>query len=166
MELHRSVTQIWNRVNNGDAAYDLIKRQLDVVVNSIDLLTALINSVYGHTSIMPDALGVNADHDRRYITRGEVDYFDTKRITSLDSPYALSIYDEVIFCNTNIGAITVNLPEGKAGLGYRIINCGSSYNDVTVVPYGVELLDGINSPKTLSDGSVIDLCYEKIEGWW
>lgn len=165
-ELHRSVTQIWNRVNNGDTAYDELNGKIKAILDTITLLTALVNSVYGHTSIMPDTLGLNPDHDRRYITRGEVDYWDTTRLVAADSPYTVLIYDEVIFCDTDGGAITVNLPEGRPGLGFRIINCGSSLNDVTVNPYGSELLDGINTSKTLSDSSVIDICYETTEGWW
>lgn len=165
-ELHRSVTQIWNRVNKGDTAYDEIKSQIDALIDNIELLTALVNSVYGHTSIMPDTLGLNPDHDRRYITRGEVDYWDTTRLVAADSPYTALLYDEVIFCDTDAGAITINLPEGRRGLGYRVINCGSSGNDVTITPDGSELIDGINASKTLSDSSVIDLCYETIEGWW
>lgn len=165
-ELHRSVTQIWNRVNQGDTAYKGLKDQIDELLYSIDLVTSLIHSVYAHTSIMPDVLGINPDHDRRYITRTEVDYWDTKRLVVADSPYTALIYDEVIFCDTDTGAITVNLPVGRNGLGYRIINCGSSLNDVTVVPDGLELLDGLNASKTLSDGSVVDLCYETTEGWW
>lgn len=166
VELHRSVTQIWNRVNSGDSAYDELRAQISSILDSIDLVTALINSVYAHTSIMPDTTGINPDHDRRYITRTEVDYWDTKRLIASDSPYTVLIYDEVIFCNTDAGAITINLPEIRRGLGYRIINCGSSLNDVSVVPYGAELLDGVNSPKTLSDGSILDICGEPTEGWW
>lgn len=165
-ELHRSVTQIWNRVNSGDTAYDELRARIDAVLDEINLLTALVNALYTHTSIMPDTLGLNPDHDRRYITRTEVDYWDTKRLVFADSPYTVLLYDEVIFCDTDGGAITLNLPEGRNGLGYRIINCGSSLNDVTVVPDGTELLDGVNASKTLSDGSVVDLCYETTEGWW
>jgi hypothetical protein len=165
-ELHRSVTQIWNRVNRGDTAYDELNARIDTMFNNIELLTAFVNSVYGHTSVMPDTLGLNPDHDRRYITRGEVDYWDTKRLVAADSPYTVILYDEVIFCDTDAGAITINLPAGRNGLGYRIINCGSAGNDVSVVPDGSELIDGVNASKTLSDGSVIDLCYEPTEGWW
>lgn len=165
-ELHRSVTQIWNRVNRGDTAYDDLRMQLNEISDSIALLNASISSLFVHTSVMPDVLGVNPDHDRRYITRLEVDYWDTKRLVFADSPYTVLIYDEVIFCDTDGGAITVNLPAGRNGLGYRIINCGSSLNDVTVAPDGSELIDGINASKTLSDGSVVDLCYEPTEGWW
>ena len=165
-ELHRSVTQIWNRVNNGDTAYDQLRAQIDGIFDTINLLTALVNSVHGHTSVMPDTLGLNPDHDRRYITRTEVDYWDTTRLVAADSPYTVLIYDEVIFCDTDAGPITINLPEGRRGLGHRIINCGSSLNDVMVAPFGAELLDGINASKTLSDGSIVDLCYEPTEGWW
>jgi len=165
-ELHRSITQIWNRVNKGDAAYDDFNTKITEILDSIKIVTALVNSVNCHTSSMPDTLGHNPDHDRRYITRSEVDYWDTTRLVAADSPYTVTLYDEVIFCDTDAGPITVNLPAGRNGLGYRIINCGSSGNDVTITPDGSELIEGVSASKTISDGSVTDLCYETTEGWW
>ena len=88
----------------------------------------------------------------------------TTRVTT--SPYDLLLVDKTIFVNTNGGAITINLPAGVDGKEYRIINTGSSGNDVTVVPNGAELLVGSNTSRTLSDGSVIILVYEPVEGWW
>lgn len=166
LELHRSVTQLWNKINRKDAVFNELNNRVAEILDTIEIVTALVNSVNGHTSAIPDRLGINPDHDLRYVTRSEVKYWDTKRLVAADSPYTATLYDEVIFCDTDTGPITVNLPAGKNGLGYRIINCGSSGNDVSVVPDGSELIDGINGSKTLSDGSVVDLCYESTEGWW
>jgi len=86
----------------------------------------------------------------------------TIRITDADSPYTILSTDEVIFANTDDGAITVNLPIGIDGTQYRLTNCGS--NDITVDP-GAELLDGVNAPKSMGKG-VLDLVYQPTEGWW
>ena len=86
------------------------------------------------------------------------------RITS--GPYTALATDHHIFVNTDAGAITLNLPAGVDGTNYRIINTGSSGNDITVAPNGSELLTGANASKTMSDGTVIILTYETTSGWW
>ena len=91
---------------------------------------------------------------------------NTTRITDAESPYTVLASDHHIFCDTDGGDITANLPAGIDGTNYRIINTGSSGNNVTVAPNGAELLTGSNASRTLSDGSVIILTYEPIEGWW
>lgn len=83
-----------------------------------------------------------------------------------ESPYTILPSDQQIFVDTDSGDVTVNLPVGIDGKWYRIINVGSSGNDVTVVPNGTELLTGENSSRTLSDRSVIILAYSPTEGWW
>jgi len=72
----------------------------------------------------------------------------------------------VIFCDTDGGPITVTLPAGADGREYRIINTGSSGNNVTLTPDGSELLLGANSSFTLTDGDVLIITYESTEGWW
>ena len=72
----------------------------------------------------------------------------------------------IFFCDTDGGAFTVNLPAGTDADYVRIINCGSSGNDVTVAPNGAELLTGANASRTLSDSGVIILTYQTTEGWW
>jgi hypothetical protein len=92
-------------------------------------------------------------------------FVDVVRVTS--SPYAVSTTDHTIMVDTDSGAIIVNLP-GSAGTGrhLRIVNVGSSDNDVTVTPDGAELLTGANASRTLSDRSVIILENHQSEGWW
>ncbi len=165
-EIQRSITQLWNRMNGGDKTYNDQSIKIAKIFNDINQIATLIKSVKCHTTTMPDTLGINPDHDKRYITRVEVDYQDTKRLVAADSPYTATLYDEVIFCDTDAGAITVNLPAGRNGLGYRIINCGSSANNVTITPDGSELIDGAGASKTLADGLSVSLCYEPTEGWW
>lgn len=90
----------------------------------------------------------------------------TKRITSGDSPYTILGLDNNVFCDTDGGAITLNMPAGINGRKYRFINTGSSGNAVTITPNGAELLMGVNSSFTLLDGDVLILVYETTEGWW
>ncbi|MAH51438.1 hypothetical protein CMI37_36825 [Candidatus Pacearchaeota archaeon] len=90
----------------------------------------------------------------------------TTRITDSDSPYTVLSTDEQIFCDTDGGAITANLPAGVDGTYYRIINVGTSGNDVTVTPDGSELLVGANSSEALYDLETLLLVYETTEGWY
>lgn len=82
------------------------------------------------------------------------------------NPYTILPGDEDIFVNTNSESITVLLPVGLNGKQYRIINTGTSSNDVTVTPDGSELLTGESNSRTLSDRGVIILTYNTTEGWW
>lgn len=86
------------------------------------------------------------------------------RITT--TPYVVLTSDGVLFVDTDGAPITVNLPVGVNGRHYIIINCGSSANNVTVTPNGIELINGVNAPVVLTDGNKITLFYNTIEGWW
>ncbi len=86
----------------------------------------------------------------------------TTRVTS--SPYAVLANDDEIFVDTDSADITVNLLPGVDGKRLRIINAGTSGNDVTMVPNGAELLDGENASKSFGRGELI-LTYEPTEGW-
>lgn len=88
----------------------------------------------------------------------------TTRVTS--SPYTILASDYNIYVDTDGGDITVNLPVGADGKTYRIVNVGSSDNDVTLVPNGAELLNGVNANESIFDGEKFILSYETTEGWW
>ena len=70
------------------------------------------------------------------------------------------------FVDTDGGAVALALPAGALTNYFRIINCGSSGNKITITPDGAEKLKGVNASKTLSDGSVVILAFETTEGWW
>jgi hypothetical protein len=90
-----------------------------------------------------------------------------KNITRVTSgPYSTLTTDETIFVDTDSAAITVNLIAGVQGQKYRIVNVGSSANDVTVSPDGSELLLGANSDFTLGDGEALIIAYDSTEGWF
>ena len=88
----------------------------------------------------------------------------TTRVTA--SPYTILATDDSIYVDTDGGVITVNLPVGVNSASYRIINVGSSTNNVTVVPNGSELLLGANSTQTITDSNILTITYETTEGWW
>ena len=94
--------------------------------------------------------------------------FNTTRIINTASPYTILATDHVIFCDTDGGAIEVDLPAGVEGTHYKLINCGSSGNDLTVDPDGTEQLysAGAGVASTLADGEVISIHYNATEGWF
>ena len=81
------------------------------------------------------------------------------------SPYTVLPSDSVLFCDTDSAAITVNLPIGIEGQNFKIINCGTSGNDVTVDGNGTETVYG-ELTQAISDGEVINIHYNETKGWW
>jgi len=89
----------------------------------------------------------------------------TTRVTStitLDDTYY------VIYANTKDGPFTIYLPIGIDGTPYKIINCGSSNNRLTITPYGEEQIWGQGAGESiiLKDGDIINLHFDSTEGWW
>lgn len=78
------------------------------------------------------------------------------------TPYTVLASDHVIFFDTDVAAITANLPAGTQGRKLTLKNCGA--NDLTMTPNGAELLDGANASKAMSRGT-LDLVYDTTEGW-
>jgi len=87
---------------------------------------------------------------------------NTTRVTTT---YTILATDEVIFCDTDGGAFTVTLPAGVVGATYRIINVGSSGNDVTLATTGSDTVNGAASER-IADAEHFELTYESTEGWW
>lgn len=87
----------------------------------------------------------------------------TRRITSTTT---LTEDDNNVFCDTDGGTFSVLLPKGINGTPYRIINTGSSVNNLTITPNGTELLKGVNGNVTLLDGESLIIIYQTIEGWF
>lgn len=88
------------------------------------------------------------------------------RITSANSPYDVQVSDENIFVDTDDGPIILNLPAGVDGEQHKITNTGSSNNDVTLNPNGIELLNGFNAGESIKDSETFDLGFDSTEGWW
>jgi hypothetical protein len=99
---------------------------------------------------------------------GGVSQDNTTRIDHTVSPYNVAAVDAVLFCDTDGGAITANLPAGVEGMHHKLANVGSSGNDLTVDPNGAEELYGAGAgvAATLADGEVIDIHYNATEGWF
>jgi len=86
--------------------------------------------------------------------------------TRVTNTYVVLGSDYAVFCDTDGGAFTATLPAGVDGQTYKIINCGTSANNLTLAPNGAELLIGVNANLTLADGESLILTYETSEGWY
>jgi len=91
-------------------------------------------------------------------TKGRVQA--TTRITTT---YTILATDEIIYCDTDSGAFTVTLPTGIDGTHYRILNIGTSGNNVTLA--SSEKIYGSTSNETIMDLENFDLNFETTEGW-
>jgi len=90
----------------------------------------------------------------------------TKRIVFADSPYTVLATDEIIFADTDGGAIIANLPAGSSGKRYKLTNTGTSGNSLLPTPSGAEKLFGDTSPFPMYDAEIIDINFGVTEGWW
>ena len=88
----------------------------------------------------------------------------TTRVTT--SPYTLLATDEEVYFDTDTIPIVALLPAGEDGRNYRMINTGSSLNDVTLTPDGTDLLFGVNATERIADGEVLIATFETDEGWY
>jgi hypothetical protein len=88
---------------------------------------------------------------------------NTTRVTTT---YTILTTDDVVFANTDSVGYTVTLPAGVEGQTFKIINSGSSSNNLTVAPNGSEHLLGANSNFTLADGETLILTYNATDGWY
>lgn len=68
--------------------------------------------------------------------------------------------------NTDGGTFIYRLPAGVSGTTYRIVNTGTSGNNLTITPNGSENLLGANSSFTLSDGEALVIVYDSTDGWY
>jgi hypothetical protein len=89
--------------------------------------------------------------------------FETTRVTTT---YTILASDYIIFGNTDSAGFTITLPEGVEGQTYKMINSGSSANNLTIAPDGAEHLIGANSNFVLFDGEALKVTYNKDDGWY
>ncbi len=88
---------------------------------------------------------------------------NTSRYTTTQT---ILVTDDVVFANTDSAAWTATLPAGVEGQTFKIINSGSSANNLTVAPNGSEHLLGVNSNFTLGDGEALIITYNSDDGWY
>jgi len=89
-----------------------------------------------------------------------------KTVTRQTTTYTVLVTDSVVFGNTDSAGFTATLPAGVSGQTLRIINSGSSGNQLTVAPDGAEDLLGVNSSFTLFDGESLDITFDSTDGWY
>jgi len=92
----------------------------------------------------------------------------TNRIVNSDTPYTVLARDCVLFFDTDSGAIEADLPAGVQGKHYKLVNCGTGGNALTVDPNGNEEVYGAGAgvAKTVADGVVLDIHFDAVEGWF
>ena len=90
---------------------------------------------------------------------------DTARYTTTQT---LDADDHIVYCDTDGAAWTLTLPAGVNGTHYKIINCGSSGNDLTVDPDGTEQIwgNGAGTAFVMIDGDILNIHFETTEHWW
>lgn len=71
-----------------------------------------------------------------------------------------------LFVNTDTGEKTINLPKGPNGKSYRIVNVGSSGNNVILALLAGAKLFGTEQEEYLSDAEALIITYESTQGWW
>lgn len=85
--------------------------------------------------------------------------------TRVSTDYYAKYIDYIIFADSTSADIDIDLPRGREGQHYKIINCGSGGNSVTVDPYSTETILG-GSTAILADGEIVDIHYNRQEYWW
>ncbi len=89
-----------------------------------------------------------------------------KNTTRYTTTQTIPVTDHIVFANTDGGAYTATLPAGVEGATHKIINSGSSSNNLTIAPNGSEHLLGINSNFVLADAETLDITYSGVDGWY
>ena len=90
----------------------------------------------------------------------------TGKVRTTSATYNDASAFEEYFCNTDSNAIQFNLDVGIDRRRVRIVNTGTSGNDVTITPDGSENLLGANSSFTLADGESLIIVFDTNDGWW
>ena len=108
------------------------------------------------------------DHLIRYRDLFSIIFETTEDIDDTDSPYTITDNRLALFVDTDSGPVTVNMQKGVVSMMVKIINCGTSSNDITLTPYGTEEVwgGGAGVSKTLIDGDIIELHFSATQGWW
>ncbi len=98
------------------------------------------------------------------LTTHEADLSAHTNTTRVTTTYTTLATDEVIYGDTDGGTFTITLLAGVNKKKLRLINCGSSGNDLTIT--SPDNMFGSSSDITLIDGEVLDLVFETTEEWW
>ncbi len=153
-------------------------------VVSVDDFTEWIAGVLGKITVTDDGDGtVTIGIDDNYLpdnvlgTLYEISITDNgdgtitlgqakPRAITVSSSYTALSNDSIIYADTSSGAITITLPAGISGKWYKIVNSGSSSNNVTVTPNGTDTLFGDAASFGMIDYEIIDIHFDETNGWW
>lgn len=90
-----------------------------------------------------------------------------KNTTRYTTTQAIPVTDHEVFANTDGSAWTATLPTGVEGQTFRIINSGSSGNQLTIaVQAGEDLLGVTNDTFILNDGETLVVAFNATDGWY
>lgn len=125
-------------------------------------------SVYGAYEFLGElyisdrlGIGTTSPQAQLHTTKGRIVKVDRYTTTT-----TLDADNHQVFGDTDGGVFTINLPAGVEGTYYRIVNTGSSGNNLTISPNGLELLLGVNASFNLADGESLIIVYHPTEGWF
>ena len=159
-----TITQVWIRW------FDQVYENLD------QILGTGVTSVNGATGVVVLDLDDINDVSAGAPSAGDVLYYNGSWVTSNFNSIAIkqrntsntTITNAAYhwFGNTDGGGFTYTLPAGVDGEGYRIVNTGSSGNDLTITPDGSDDLLGANSSFTLADGEALLIVFDSNDGWY
>jgi hypothetical protein len=100
------------------------------------------------TTAKLDALAVTtAKLDAGAVTRAKIT--ETVNLASKTATYTATASDDVILCNANGGAFTINLPAAASSSGLHLVikKTDSSFNAVTIDGNASETIDGVTTKK-------------------
>lgn len=86
-------------------------------------------------------------------------------VTRITGNTTLNATHHNVFADTDGGDITVTLPAGVNGTYYRIVNTGTSGNEVSIEPDGAEDLLGENLAFAIEDQESLIIVFETTEHW-
>jgi len=127
--------------------------------DTLDFITA------GSTALHIDSsqnvgIGTTAPTAQLHTTKGRI--VNTTRITSNTT---LDATHHNVFGDTDGGEFTVTFPTGVDGTYYRVVNTGTSGNNLLITPDTGQLLIGVSNFFNLGDGESLISVFETTEGW-
>jgi len=117
--------------------------------------------------------GTSSDMSAYFLTDGSRDLTGTlttlagrvRNTTRVTTTYTILVTDDIIFADTDAGGFTATFPAGVEGQTFKVINCGSSGNILTLDGNGAETVRGALTQE-LSDAETLIITYNATEGWW
>ncbi len=131
------------------------------IIVCIGFLGLIVSEVFAKKQIRNDFTG-----RRQYIANKGSDLLAIYTVNNVGTDTTLTSSYHNVFVDTDSANVTITLPAGVAGTEYRIVNVGTSTNNVAITPDGSENLIGANSNFTLSDAESLIIVWDDTKGWY